>query len=247
MLGQVQTVARNNGRPDFVSRAMQAVVMPPARVMQWGLGVADDFWVGVRDSHSLRLENERLRALADSAKRYQENIDRLTARLESMSREVGYVPPPPRTKVFARVVGLFRFQNRATLDRGSESGIKPQMPVVAANGLFGVVDTVSKGSCQVLLITSPSIRVAAKVLSAKEVPAIARGETSVRLALDMLESDEIHTGDFVVTSGYSTTTPAGIPIGTVVEARDDPRFGTKRVFVLPNVQIGEVHEVFVLK
>jgi cell shape-determining protein MreC len=57
----------------------------------------------------------------------------------------------------------------------------------------------------------------------------------------------VQVGDRVVTSGYSEFIPAGIPIGRVVQIHNDLEFGTKRCQVFPNVQIGDVREVAILR
>lgn len=247
ILGQVQTVARNGGKVDFFSRAIQAIESPVAALTTSVLGVAEDFWIGVRDARSLRREVERLKSLDIAANQYQETVDRLKSRIDALEQMNGYVPAQPYTKVYARIVGYFPQQNRATIDRGSKDGLAPHQPVVAANGLVGVIDTVTESRSQILLVTSPQIRIAARVVGEASVPSIIRGETPTRLYLDLLGSDPVYTGETVVTSGHSENIPAGIMIGTIVESIDDPQFGVKRVFVLPSVHMGSVDEVFVLK
>ena len=247
MLGQLQTVAKNKGHTDFVTRAVQSVESWPAGEINAVLAFGQNISTGVRDAHRLRQENAELRAIAQSAEIYNEAIDRVQKQIDALNAMVGYDAPGPFQKVFAGVVGYFPNENRITLDKGSDDGIKPHMPVVAAGGLVGIVETVDKSRSQVLLVTSRAIRVAAKILAQPDVPGILRGETQNRLVFELLASDDVHTGEQVVTSGHSEDTPAGISIGIVVEVIDDPQFGTKRVFVLPNLHMGAVDEVFVLK
>jgi rod shape-determining protein MreC len=247
VLGQLQTVANNDAKTDFFTRAIQSVVYPVASTLTNAANYGDDFWTGVRDAHSLRQQNARLRAEAEGARMYQETLDRLQRKLDDLNRMNGYDAPGPFEKVYAGVVGYFPRENRATLNKGSNDGIEKHMPVIAADGLVGIVDTVDKTRCQILLVTSRAIRVGVKVIGTTDVPGIARGETSKRLVIDMLSADEVHTGERVITSGYSETIPAGIPVGVVVEAVDSPQFGTKQVFVLPAVKMGDLDEVFVLK
>lgn len=203
--------------------------------------------IGVRDARILRIENERLRAIEENTKRYQEIYDSLFDKYDALRMQVEYPIPAGRGKVFARIVAFMPFQNRVTIDRGGGDGIKAHMAVVSAKGLVGIVETVSLHSSQVLLVTSPAIRVAVKVVGDPDVPGISQGETATRLVINLLESDEVHTGQRVVTSGFSTLIPGGIPVGTVIDARDDPQFGTQRVFVLPALEIGEIGEVFVVR
>jgi rod shape-determining protein MreC len=247
ILGQVQTIARNDGKADFVSRTIQAIEYPAASAISSVLGFTTDFWIGVRDARALRQEVERLRAIEKTAQQYEETIDRLRSNIDSLNEMLEYKPPPPFKRVVARVIGYMPQQNRATIDRGSEQGIAPHMPVLTAGGLVGVIDTVSKNTSQVMLVTSPQIRIASMVIGTTRVPGIVRGETTSRLYMDLLESEQVYTGESIVTSGFSATIPPGIRVGTIVESIDDPQFGVKRVFVLPSVHMGSVTEVYVLK
>lgn len=246
-IGQLQNLSRDRGRVDPFSTIVRALVAPPTRATNGVIAFSGDFVIGVRDAHALRQENARLRSVEESYKRYQEIYDLLYKDYSALRDQVGYELPKDKGKVFARVTSFMPFQSRMTIDRGSKHGISPHLAVVAAKGLVGIVETVSSDTSQVLLVTSPSIRVAVKVIGETNVPGISRGETPTRLVIDLLQSDVVHTGESVVTSGFSTTVPAGIPVGTIVDARMDDRFGTQRVFVVPSVSVGDVNEVFVVK
>ncbi len=247
MLGQVQTAARNNGRSDFVSLVVQSFVAPPARQISIALTTTGEFLEGVRDANMLRRQNERLTAELEGMKQYQETMDRLRAHVDSLRSMNDYVPPPSRTKVFANIIGYAPDQNSMVIDRGTNDGIKKNQPVIGAKGLVGIIDIADRTRSHVLLITSPAIRIAASISGNPSVPGIVQGETSSRLAMSVYESNDVQVGAPVETSGFSYWIPQGIRIGIVIEAVDDPQFGTKRVFVLPYVQMGELNEVFVLK
>lgn len=246
-LGQVQNFARESGKTDLFGRAVRAVASPPTRATNASLAWVGDLFAGVRDAKRLRQENDRLRAVEEAYKRYQVDYDALYDKYSALRAEVDYPLPTQRQRVFARIVEFMPFQNRVTIDRGGEHGIEPHTAVICAKGLVGLVDTVSARSSQVLLVTSPALRVPVKVLGEPDVPGLSRGETSKRLVIELFESEEVHTGQMVVTSGFSRLVPAGIPVGTVIDSRDDPQFGVRRVFVHPSVDIGEVSEVVVVR
>jgi rod shape-determining protein MreC len=158
-----------------------------------------------------------------------------------------YVPPPERKKLYANIIGYFPEQNSILIDRGANDGIRQYMPVIASKGLVGIIEVAEPGRSRVLLVTSRSIRVSAEVVGEQGPLGIVHGETPKRLILEVLETTDVKAGDEVVTSGFSEYIPKGIPLGTVIEAIDDPQFGTMRVAILPHVQMSELNEVFVLK
>jgi rod shape-determining protein MreC len=248
VLGQVQTAGRNKGRSDIVTAVVQSFVAPPASLVSRGLSGTEQFLTGVRDANKLRRENDRLRTELRAMGMYQVTVDRLQSQIDSLRAMNDFAPPPGRKKVYANIIGYSPAQNSLTIDRGTNDGIQKYQPVVGAKGLVGIVEVADPKRSRVLLVTSRSILVAASIVGEPTITGIVHGETQRRLAMDLLDRPEsIAVGAPVVTSGNSALTPAGIPVGIVIEVVDDPQYGTTRVFVLPHLQVGELSEVFVLK
>lgn len=243
----MQNVSRDRAGQDYLTLAIQSVVNPGANVLSSALNGLDDFWTGFRDASRLKAENDRLRLIERTAEQYQDTLDRLQAELDDMRRMLDIPVPPEKEKLFAKVSAYWAPQNRLTLNVGSRNGVKKYMPVVSADGLIGIIEVVESRHSQVLLVSSPVIRIAAKTLGDPNVAGTLHGETADRLVMDVFGSDEVHTGETVVTSGFSEDIPAGIHIGTVVESRDEPRYGKRRVLVEPSAKIGNINEVFVIK
>ena len=243
----MQNVNRDRGGQDFLTNAIQSVINPGAYVISGSLDGLDNFWFGFRNATTLKKENEQLRQKQRSYEMYEERIDRVQSELDDMRKMLDLPIPSDKNKQFARIIGYAAQQNRLTLNVGSSDGIKRYMPVVAAEGLIGIIETVEKRHSQVLLLSSPVLRVSAKTLSDPNVPGLLHGETADRLVLEVLGSDAVHTGETVVTSGLSNDIPEGIHIGIIVESRAEPRYGTRRILVEPSAKIGNINEVFVIK
>jgi rod shape-determining protein MreC len=248
VLGQVQTAGRNAGRSDVVTAIVQSFVAPPASVVSRGLSNTEQFLEGVRDANMLRRENDRLEAELRAMGMYKVTLDRMQTQVDSLRAMANFLPPAGRTKVYANIIGYSPAQNSLTIDRGSDDGIQKFQPVVGAKGLVGIIEVADPKRSRVLLVTARSIRVTASIVAEPNVTGIVHGETRKRLAMDLFDDpDTIAVGAPVLTSGFSELTPAGIPLGIVVEVVNDPQHGTKRVFILPHLEIGELSEVFVLK
>lgn len=179
--------------------------------------------------------------------RYAEREVRLERELDQVRRTIGLVTPGGTTRVPAQVIAFFPMENRLTIGAGADAGIRPGLPVVAAQGFVGIVQTVEPKRSQVLLVTSPALKIGAMIDRAVPVPGIMRGENPERLILEVVENVPIASGERVVTSGYSEHIPRGLPLGTVVEAARDPDFGARRAYIFPNVRTGLLREVMVLK
>jgi rod shape-determining protein MreC len=211
-----------------------------------GQGVGD-WWGGLWSAGGLRAENRRLQALATAAALYEARVEALERDLAT-ARKAAEAPGMGRAKVRCRIVGFFPTENRLTLDVGAEQGVKPGQAVATPEGMLAVVQTVESGRSQALLVTSPACKFGAMTVGAGvRVPGLARGDSPTRIVLDLLESGETKVGDAVVTTGYAESIPRGLPVGTVVEIVNDPNYGLRRAFVVPNADVGDASEVWVLK
>jgi rod shape-determining protein MreC len=107
--------------------------------------------------------------------------------------------------------------NFLTLNKGSEAGIRPEMAVIATNGIVGVVNGVSKRFSTVMSLLNTNLRVSAKVKKNDAFGSLAWDGLDHRevVLYDIPYHIDIAKGDTVVTSGFSTIYPEGIMVGTV--------------------------------
>lgn len=227
--------------------AVQAVVMPVAVRATVTTQATHDFWQGFRNARS---QQERIRELEAALALAEQELAASSAikdRLDDLSRAVELDAPGDREKIFAPIIGYAPYENRITLGRGRNQGVRAHQPIITADGLVGVIQTVDDETSQALLITSPALVVGGLVLGDSTVAVLVQGATAHRLVLNVMEDLEVHTGELVVTSGFSDYTPRDIPIGVIVEVRHNPEFGIRRAYVLPHVSISDYSEVIILK
>lgn len=245
-LGKLQNQERSAGRVDVLTGALQAVVVPVAAPIGAAWDSAVDFVTGMGQVNALRQENRLLRRTLRSMEIYAVREQSLVQELGAL-RSLAAMPNFGRRRVFADVVGYFPYENRALLNVGSKSGVRPGLAVVAAGGLLGVVQNVGPDRAQVTLLTSPTLRVGALIPRNPPVAGIVRGEAAENVLLEFLDTTmPVEVGNWVVTSGFSATIPRGVPIGRVIQVQSEPDFGARRARVAPQVRIGEVREVVVL-
>jgi rod shape-determining protein MreC len=171
-----------------------------------------------------RQENERLRALVDFAE--ERKLAKLGARI---------IRRPIST-----------WEGVIVIDRGSEDGIEPGMPVIAAQGLVGQVAEVTVGASTVRLLSDQQSGVAAMIQSSRAT-GIVRGSVSGELSLDFVARDLTPlAGDVVLTSGLGGVYPKGLVVGDVVSVDDRRGELYPRIIVASRVPIDRIEEVFVL-
>ncbi|MDA0191299.1 MAG: rod shape-determining protein MreC, partial [Proteobacteria bacterium] len=186
-----------------------------------------DFRVGIFSGGALRDENRRLRAIAQSAELYTRRVESLEIENDELRKLMKLAEPIGKIKIPARIVHVAPRENRITINAGSKALVKPGLPVIAGEGLVGVVQTVDENTAQVLLLTSPPpFKIGAKVLRDPPAFGLLHGEAADRLSVEFMEANTpIEVDDWVVTSGFSEQIPPNIPIGRIVHREAAPASG----------------------
>ena len=138
--------------------------------------------------------------------------------------------------------------NWMVIDKGSNDGIRPGMPVIFSKGiLIGKVQDVYPNGASVMLLTNPRSTINV-ITTASEAKGVVRGEYGLGLILDMiLQTDTIQAGDNVVTSGIGGDMPKGLLVGTLqdVHPSDDHLF--QQATINGPLQVSKLQIVFVIR
>lgn len=125
----------------------------------------------------------------------------------------------------ARVINnqISGIDNYITLNKGSLDGVKPDMGVRSVNGIVGVVVRVSPNFSRVISVLNPKFRPNCKIKRNNySGPLLWDGEDIQYTYLEELPRHmSFEIGDTIVSSGFSTIFPEGIPVGTIVASEKD--------------------------
>ncbi|MDF2713934.1 MAG: rod shape-determining protein MreC [Paenibacillus sp.] len=147
------------------------------------------------------------------------------------------------------------FNNTIVINLGEKDGIKPNMAVMSVEGLIGRIVDVSPFYSNVQLITdldSNSTKAIAVTIKGRENDSFGILEGYDRdkgmLVMNKIpKTDNLTTGDVVVTSGVGQLFPRGIEIGEVF-SRDEGEFGiTHTALIKPFASFNHLREVFVIE
>jgi len=139
----------------------------------------------------------------------------------------------------------------ASIDKGADDGIKIDLPVISPEGLSGQIVSVFRNSSDVLFLTNPKVKVAAR-LARSEIFGIVRGqgvswEGNARCRMDFIvKGADINRADEVVTSGLGGLYPAGLVIGYVENVHLDPSGLFQYAEVVPSADFRLLDMVFVV-
>ena len=180
-----------------------------------------------RRNAELELEALRMRQRIQTLEEYELNA---TTRPDSSLMRYNFI--------VAHVINstTSRSHNYITLNKGSIDGVKPEMGVVDQNGVIGKVDVVGKHSSRVISLLNDYFRLSCKVKNSSHVGSLAWDGKDSRYALllEIPRHSVFNIGDTIVTSGYSTAFPEGVPVGIVEQGMTDydENFLTARIRLL---------------
>jgi rod shape-determining protein MreC len=221
-----------------------------AQVQRAGAAVIDSvssLWGGYVDLRGIRNENAQLkrdlaatklllqqeRALArrtDALSRLLELKTR--TRLETMAAEVIAGPATPDFRTI-------------TIGKGTAAGIRPDMGVLAPNGVVGRVIVPSASASKVQLLIDRNAAAGALVERSRS-QGVVLGEGDSTMRLDFISSTaDIKVGDTIVTSGVDGIYPKGFLIGKV-EKVERSGASYKNIQVQPAVDFSTLEDVLVV-
>jgi rod shape-determining protein MreC len=229
---------------DPVTSTLRRVFIAPLVAMQSDAELArraivrHDVETDARDSIALRaLEVPALEA---------EN-DRLRRAL-GLGRSLGWGFVPAEA-LHSRALGE---EYTLTLTRGSRAGIRTFSPVVAPEGLVGMVETVDPTMSLAITWSHPDFRVSAMAAdgSAFGIVKAHLGSGPERYLLELSGvqmSATLSPGTEIVSSGVGGVYPRGIPVGTVIGEVKTSEGWARTYLVQPAVKPFDVSSILVLE
>jgi rod shape-determining protein MreC len=227
----------------FVTTPIYWVADTPARISFW----IDDMFVSRTDLieenetmraelllsrrqlqmlESLVSENNRLRALQDSAR---------VVRGEVLPAEIINISPDP-------------FSKRILINKGATEGVFVGQALLDANGLMGQVDEVLPFTSWVLLITD-SHHVTPVQVNRNGERALARGSRTMASELELefvTQTQDLVAGDLLVSSGMGQVYPKDYPVARVTSVYVDPGQPYVRIRAIPLAQIESTRNVMLV-
>ena len=181
-----------------------------------------DFLTAPRDIASLRQRNVDLEA--DNAELQAQiiQLQQQVGETQILAELVDFAQARPENRYqAAAVIGRdpSPFLHYVIINRGSNDGFLPGMPVVTDQGLVGRVDAVIADASRVQLITDPASNVNVRLQNA-ETEASLVGSVTGDITLDLIPQDvNIEIGDLVLTSGLGGGYPPDLIVGQIVNVR----------------------------
>jgi rod shape-determining protein MreC len=228
--------------------AVEAVA-PLGRAATWVVDGVRGGWTNYVGVRGVRKENEELRATVDRLKLRNSELEGRAAEADRLAALLRFRQDHTEVPMLAaRVIGASPSLGSriAFLDRGSRDGVQKDMGVITPEGVVGKVLDVYPATSQVLLLSDKESGVGA-LLSGSRTQGPVRGTGDPMLSMEYVSKEiNVAAGETILTSGQDRIFPRDLPVGTVLEARPDPRSPFHQIVVRPAARLDRLEEVLVL-
>ena len=244
----IDTTSRSPAQYRFFDRVILTVTHPIQVVVTWSLdrlvgGYQNYLYLlGTRDENRQLLEQNRklLGTIASLRETEQENF--------RLKRLLDFRETHKIESLVARVVGRdVSTEYRAIrINRGENSGIRPNMAVLTNEGIVGRVLRTTDTTADVVTVLD-LLSAVDTIIERSRARGIVEGLTDDVCQLKYaLRTDDITPGDVLVTSGLGGIFPKGVPVGTVSKVNRKTYGISQEVEVRPSVDFTKLEEVLVV-
>lgn len=221
-------------------------IVPVEKGSQWVLGGIRNFFSSYVALSQAEQENRSLHQQLDQLQLANQQLRDQARSLPGLDALLAFQQNYINHTLAAQVIGSGATTNVQViyLNRGRQDGIRRNMAVISPEGVVGKVTQVFAGTAEVLLITDPDSGVGAMIEQSR-VHGVLQGLGTDQTELKLIINDQkVQTGDQIVTSGEDQVYPRGLPLGTVVSARQGSMF--QKIIVQPAAHLSQLEEVLVV-
>jgi len=238
----------------LLERALLTALAPFQNAVAWTVGGISSAWHGYVDlrgvrGHNLRLE-ERVAAL-ETLLQEKQDLAREAEHLREILELRRVLPLETVTAEVVNFGGMPWFRT-VVLDKGRESGVELQAPVISPTGVVGRVIAVGPHAAKVQLLLDQQSGVGV-LIERSRVTGVVSGQVGFadsdasELVLKYVPSlADVVVGDLVVTSGLDRIYPKGLVVGRVRSVTAGSGL-FKEIAVSPSARFDQLEHVLVVK
>jgi rod shape-determining protein MreC len=194
-------------------------ITPLERVIVRAQNSTNNLWHNYFYLRGVRAENRQLKEQIEQMRLEQVRLNEDAAQAHRLQSLLAFKEQVVMKTVPAQVIGSSGsdLSRSIYIDKGSNQGIAPDMPVITAAGIVGKVLRTYPSTSLVLMINDQSSGVGV-LLEKSRLQGVLRGTPDGELILERVMSDEqVTPGETVLSSGGDQIFPKGFPVGTVMK------------------------------
>ena len=217
------------------------------RTLSGGITGVRRVWGSYVALRHVKAENEELKRQLGDVQIAMQQQSALADRARGLEKLLELRDHLNLTTTGAQIIGAAASPDFRTLtiDKGTRDGLRPDMAVVAPEGVVGRIVVPSTRSAKVQLLIDRNAA-AGVIVERTRAQGVVVGGGEDRLQMQYVsEASDVAVGDLVVTSGIDTIYPKGLVVGRVESVeKNGPAF--KRIVVKPAVNFSQLEEVLVV-
>ena len=237
------------GRSDILGSVIKTVAAPFEWCGSKVAGAVDGFTSVFTDYDRLVKENEELKEQIKQLEDEKADASVLREENEWLKEYLGITAQNPEfvltsADIISRESG--NYSTMLTLNCGSVHGIKKNMPVITADGVFGYVGEVGLDWCKVVSIIETTSKVGVYTDRSGTIGTVEGSPTlreSGKCVMTYSAGADIKVGDRVYTSGTGSIYPDGLLLGSVVSIKADEATRTLVAEIQPSVDFTDVNGI----
>ncbi len=224
------------------------ITAPLQKLLKQTVSTAEDLWLYYFYLVNLRQENRQLKRKVDGLQAENSRYRELLTTHERLKELLQFKEAIDRPVLAAQVIGRdpTGWFKSIIIDKGEQAGLRPNMPVVNADGVVGRIVSISPNYSKVLLIIDQNSGVDCLTQRSRD-RGIAKGAPNDTCKLDyVVKSSDVAVEDLVVTSGLGGGFPKGLPVGYISEVSETSGGLFKDIVLRPAVDFSKLEEVLVI-
>ncbi len=239
---------REKSSLNFLEKAAITVLAPFQEFVDFGADKIYTIWGNYINLVGVKEENQHLRQRVDKLAfensllveqfKHYERLDQVLSfpRLDMIPYETAQI-------IGRDTIGRVRL---LYINKGSEDGLKKNMPVITHRGLIGRTVRVALYSSKVLMISDVRSAVDAIVQETRDNLVVAGSNTNTLEVRYLKAESEVKAGDRVISSGLGGIYPKGLLVGIIedIDTVSEDLFLSARL--TPTADLDRIEEVLVL-
>ena len=238
----------NNRAANMPERALQNTFAPVMKLATTTSNFFLNIWNGYINLADTRKDNVRMIQEIKELNTRVVTAEEALLENQRLKRLLDMRETIRESTVTALVIGedMSSWFSSVTIDRGSSSGIREGMAVVAADGVVGQIVKVSSESSRVLLLTDHASGISATVQRSRT-RGVVKGRGEKGCSFQFVTRDEdVQLGDQLIASGIGGMFPKGARIGEVSMVKRGEYGLFQTITVRPSVDFAHLEEVLVI-
>lgn len=226
---------------------VQDILYPFERAWHLTTNGALNWWHSYISLSQAAKQNETLKGQLNSLETRILDYDEQVLENERLRKLLGFSGRSQKKLIAAEVIGhndLSQFDS-IRITRGSQDGVKPGMPVVAAEGVVGKVIRTGLLFSDVQLLVDSDFHMDV-LLQRTRIRGVISGGTHGFCTLQLHKRVEIRIGDTLITSGIVGGFPKGLPVGHVMRITYESENVAQSVTIEPWIDHRRLEEVMVI-